>query len=189
MSMSTFTTPRTSAPTMRAAPILAMVPDKTYYVSEMDKDSSGRRAGIDPDRWGRHVWDALHYITLGYPETNAPYTLRQSAYDYIFSLQYLLPCQKCRRHLAEILQYHMPLTADILENRRTLGEYVVAMRDHVKRAHVLAPAHAKHWPRHTFDEDVVRRLLSGSPHDESDTSWGWLGILFSMTLGFLLAKT
>lgn len=63
--------------------------------------------------WGGTLWDALHYIALGYPVRDAPPAVRQSAADYIFALQHLLPCSMCRKHFTELLRTEMPLTAAV----------------------------------------------------------------------------
>lgn len=130
--------------------------DEEYYTPSLDAES-GNRLGIDPSLWGTHVWEALHFITLGYPESNPSRAIRRSAYDFIFSLQHLLPCGLCRSHLAQILQTNMPLTDEVLSTRKAFGEYVVRLRDYIKRMHVLPPR--TEWPVHTFDKDVVKRLL------------------------------
>ncbi len=115
------------------------------------------RKGIRPQLWGHHTWETLHFITLGYPEANPSPTLRQSAYDLLFSLQHLLPCVLCREHLATIYRTVMPLTPAVVASRQAFGEYVVALRDYVKVHHVTHPVLDK-YP-HTFREDVEFRLL------------------------------
>ena len=102
------------------------------------------------------MWEALHYITLGYPEHSPSPATRRAARDMLLSLQSLLPCGLCRDHLRENLLTRMPLTDAVLETRRSFGEYIVALRDYVKRHHVLEDGRG--WPTHNFDEDVVERL-------------------------------
>lgn len=113
---------------------------------------------MNPSWWGGHTWEALHYITLGYPEHSPSPKTRQAARDMLLSLQHLLPCSLCRQHLQDILSTHLPLTDAVLASRRAFGEYIVALRDHVKRAHVLPRGTA--WQTHNFDDDVVDRLYT-----------------------------
>jgi hypothetical protein len=78
------------------------------------------------------------------------------------SLTHLVPCVLCREHLSEIYSGStLPLTPTVFDGQRSFGEYVVRLRDLVKRSHVLVHPHEKRlWPDHDFDHDVARRLLA-----------------------------
>ncbi len=134
------------------APILR---DMRYYNIEDDMNS-GPRLPINPQRWGGLTWDALHYMTLGYPVQNPTWKVRNAAKELMFQLQFLLPCQICREHLSEAYQSTFPLNDEIFSSRQAFGNYVVQLRDYVKQTHV-DPQH-NHTP-HTFEQDVEERLM------------------------------
>lgn len=123
-----------------------------------EKQDDPDRPGIKPCLWGGHLWESLHYITLGYAPDRAPPRLQRAAREFLGALPYLLPCILCRRHLAEIYETVLPIDDRVLQNQETLGAYIVELRDYVKRHHVLSGHAAQQWPRHTFEKDVRRRL-------------------------------
>jgi hypothetical protein len=126
--------------------------------------AEGPRAGLNPECWGHHFWETMHYITLGYPEHSPSAETRQAARDFMLTLRYLLPCSLCRQHIIESFDTSMPLTPDVFDSRVAFGTYIVRLRDLVKRNHVLPPGTS--WPTHDFSRDVVDRLRTRprSPH-------------------------
>jgi hypothetical protein len=78
---------------------------------------------IYPDKWGPHVWQALHYITLGYP--NNPTEDQKLKYKTFFILlKDTLPCAVCANHYAENLK-KKPLTDDDLANKEALVKWLI----------------------------------------------------------------
>lgn len=69
-----------------------------------------------PEVWGRHGWNFLHLVTLGYPDNPTDEDMKNYK-NYIISLQKVLPCERCRnnmnKHMAKI-----PLTSEILSSRK-----------------------------------------------------------------------
>lgn len=63
--------------------------------------------------WGHHLWKLKHLISFEYPIINNS-NERNAIKNFIYSLQYILPCQYCKMHFEYILQLH-PLTDDILK--------------------------------------------------------------------------
>lgn len=117
----------------------------------------GFRRPISTALWGPVIWDTLHYISLGYPVDNPTPEVQQAALDVFKALPFLLPCLLCRVHLAETYETDMPLTPEIFQSQEALGNYIVALRDLVKRKHACPSCP----PRvHTFAHDVELRLLS-----------------------------
>ena len=49
----------------------------------------------NPKRWGRAVWDSLHYIAEGYPEKPTAEDMKHYE-DFVTNLAYVLPCRHCR---------------------------------------------------------------------------------------------
>jgi hypothetical protein len=78
---------------------------------------------IYPDKWGPHVWQALHYITLGYP--NNPTEDQKLKYKTFFILlKDTLPCAVCANHYSENLK-KKPLTDDDLANKEALVKWLI----------------------------------------------------------------
>lgn len=118
--------------------------------------TEGPRLALNPNWWGHHVWESLHFITLGYPEHSPSPVTRQAARNMLLSLRQLLPCSLCRQHLTEALAGAMPLTDDIVASREAFGHYIVRLRDYVKQTHVLSRA----TTTHEFHRDVMERLVT-----------------------------
>lgn len=65
------------------------------------------RRGIDPRLWGPSAWTFLHYVALGYPVQPTPADVDDYR-AFIYSLPYIIPCQKCRLNLAAHLNSMPP---------------------------------------------------------------------------------
>jgi hypothetical protein len=78
--------------------------------------------------WGPHAWRFLHAITFDYPEK--PTSQQKQYYGQFFNtLQYVLPCAKCRSHFAKMLEAH-PIEPH-LNSKKELSEYLVECHNKV----------------------------------------------------------
>jgi hypothetical protein len=84
---------------------------------------------INPEVWGEHGWAFLHYITFAYPDKPTK-NEKESMKQLLLSLQYTLPCRKCRVHYQNNLKY-LPLTEKILSNRKNLIMWLLALHNKV----------------------------------------------------------
>lgn len=85
------------------------------------------RRGIDPQLWGPSAWTFLHYIALGYPTKPTP----GDADDFrafLYSLPYILPCQKCRLNLASHLNT-MPPDKALEQGRDAFFDWTVDLHN------------------------------------------------------------
>ena len=55
-----------------------------------------------PENWGPHFWYVLHLGSLQY-DINPSYETRQRIKNFILSIPYILPCEKCRKHSTKFL--------------------------------------------------------------------------------------
>ena len=78
---------------------------------------------IGPETWGPHIWKALHYVSIGYPE-NPTEEHKQKYKTFYLLLKDVLPCQLCRDHYLENLK-RVPLTDAILSDREKLIKWVI----------------------------------------------------------------
>lgn len=88
--------------------------------------------GIDTAIWGPPTWAAIHLICLGAPETFKGSD--QLSYKKFFdALPFVLPCEKCKRHLQEHLEKH-PMDAALSGGRSTLFAWSVELHNIVNRS-------------------------------------------------------
>lgn len=57
---------------------------------------------MKPDLWGPKMWYSLHTITFYYPD-NPTIEEKNNFFNFFYSLQYVIPCTKCRNHYKELL--------------------------------------------------------------------------------------
>jgi hypothetical protein len=73
---------------------------------------------INPNIWGPHCWKFLHFLTLSYPD-NPTEQDKNNIKQFIFSLENVLPCEKCRYHFGNNLK-NFPITDNIISSRYNL---------------------------------------------------------------------
>ena len=81
--------------------------------------------------WGPPMWHFLHTMSFNYPVSPTAQQKRQYR-AFILSLQYVLPCGKCRLNLTKNLK-KMPLTMKELENRHTFSLYMYRLHELVNK--------------------------------------------------------
>jgi len=82
-----------------------------------------------PSIWGKCAWNFLHLVSLSYPE-NPTEEDKKHYYDFFYSLQYILPCEKCQVNLRNHLK-KTPLSDEILSSRTTLVRWLVDLHNMV----------------------------------------------------------
>lgn len=83
---------------------------------------------MEPSVWGPHAWFFLHTVTFTYPKEPTELDKRHM-YDFFMKLQYILPCEMCKKHYQEHL-YTMPL-APHLESRKSLVLWLIRFHNKV----------------------------------------------------------
>lgn len=82
---------------------------------------------MTPNVWGKCAWDFIHLITLGYP-TNPTESDMYNYSQFIYDLQNVLPCSKCRANLRRHIQ-SLPLTYDSMKNRDSLVKWGIDLHN------------------------------------------------------------
>lgn len=82
---------------------------------------------MDKGFWGPATWCMIHTAAVGYQIENN-YSMRQ----FVSSLPFLLPCEKCRIHLQHNLKT-IPLTQDSLSSNRKLFMWSYFLHDLVNK--------------------------------------------------------
>ena len=101
----------------------------TYVFTEEDYNNDN---GILTSVWGPSLWHALHCISVNYPVNPSTYDKRNYK-NFIMSLQYVLPCGKCRENLTDNFKLH-PLTATALKNRKNFSKWMYELHEVVNTA-------------------------------------------------------
>lgn len=84
--------------------------------------------GIEPHVWGPNAWATIHLICLGAPDVLGA---DQLSYKKFFdALPYVLPCEKCRKHLIQHLEKH-PMDAALAGGKSTLFTWSVELHNAV----------------------------------------------------------
>jgi hypothetical protein len=83
---------------------------------------------MNPVIWGPPMWISLHSITLNYPEK--PTTCQENMIrEFFWNVQFVLPCEMCRNHYAEMIRTHPPITKD----RRSLVYWLIDRHNEVNK--------------------------------------------------------
>lgn len=118
---------------------------------------------ISPQVWGPRLWKSLHTIAFAYPEQPTA-DQQQAARNFLQSLAYLLPCEKCRQHYSEYLQANPPA----VENRTTFAMYLNKFHNSVNAR---------------LGKDQVA-YDANRPYGKTKTNW--LAILGAIVFGILI---
>ena len=78
--------------------------------------------------WGPHMWFVLHTITFNYPIDPNQEMIKYHN-DFLYSLQYVLPCNVCRKHYKRHLKENPPNEA--LKSRDNFIKWMIDLHNDV----------------------------------------------------------
>lgn len=81
--------------------------------------------------WGPGMWHYLHTMSFNYPVLPTEDDKKHYR-DFIFSLQYVLPCKYCRMNLKANFK-QMPITMECMKNRESFSRYVYNLHEIVNK--------------------------------------------------------
>jgi len=81
--------------------------------------------------WGPSTWHLLHTMSFNYP-VNPTCEEKRNYRDFILSLQYVLPCGKCRENLKTNFK-KLPLKMCHMENRVKFSLYIYRLHEVVNK--------------------------------------------------------
>ncbi len=127
----------------------------------------GKVSGIKPEIWGRPGWNFLHMVTLAYPE-NPTLDDKRNYFTYLYTLQYILPCDKCKDNMTKHLK-ERPLNTWALTNRENLVKWGIDIHNLVNRENGK--------PIWTYDQalDALDLLINPIQKTNSGISEGFFG--------------
>jgi Mitochondrial sulfhydryl oxidase involved in the biogenesis of cytosolic Fe/S proteins len=131
---------------------------------------------INPNVWGKSFWDVMHFITMAYPD-NPTEEDKQNITAFVKTLQFVLPCEKCRAHFkSNLITY--PLTNEILSSRYNVILWAVNVHNEVNRR--------TGKPELIIDDAI--KLYSGSNEtSEINKKYNYSQIITIVLLIFLIA--
>jgi len=77
--------------------------------------------------WGPSMWHYLHTMSFNYPVHPTDNEKRHYR-DFVLSLEYVLPCGKCRKNLGKNFK-KLPLTMKQMESRATFSKYIYDLHE------------------------------------------------------------
>lgn len=100
---------------------------------EHNNNNNNLDSGLLPKIWGPHMWVSLHSITFNYP--NDPTKDDKKRYKSFFELVgYVLPCSYCAESYRKFIsEGETQLTDNVLENRKTLAEWLYKVHEAVNK--------------------------------------------------------
>ena len=101
--------------------------NKSVYKSEDYHSNDGMLTTV----WGPGIWHYLHTMSFNYP-VNPKMEEKRHYRDFVLSLQYVLPCGKCRKNLKKNFQ-KLPLTMAAMKSRDTFSKYVYDLHETVNK--------------------------------------------------------
>ena len=94
-------------------------------------------SGVSTEVWGPCAWQFMHAISFRYPMSSPSTEQKQSAYNFLSSLKYLLPCVKCRQHFTTYFDdpvYGIDGVGSAhLKGRQHLSKWLVDLHNDVNR--------------------------------------------------------
>jgi len=81
--------------------------------------------------WGPGMWHYLHTMSFNYP-IHPTKEDKEHYRDFVLSLQYVLPCGKCRKNLVKNFK-RLPLTMDMMESRLSFSTYIYDLHEIVNK--------------------------------------------------------
>jgi len=83
---------------------------------------------MNVDFWGPGAWKFIHSISFAYPEVPDEVD-KQNMYQFLISLAYVLPCDRCRKHYKNWLKSNSPINA--VSSRNTLSHWFVDLHNQI----------------------------------------------------------
>jgi len=96
---------------------------RTVYTKKHYESNDGMLTTV----WGSSTWHMLHTMSFNYP--NSPTCDEKRRYrDFVYSLQYVLPCGKCRKNLKKNFK-KLPLRWKDMDSRQMFSKYIYKLHE------------------------------------------------------------
>jgi hypothetical protein len=135
---------------------------------------------LKPKMWGWHTWELIHLVSFLYPQT--PTTNIKTIYKTFYELlANVIPCEKCRKSFAILINDTHKLTPEILESKDNLIKWTYDI--HLQTVKELNGKN----PYDTYDNflNIFKKILKSNTRTSEAI---WL-TLHAITLGFPTTPT
>lgn len=99
--------------------------NKGVYTNDDYKSDYGMLTSV----WGPSLWHFLHTLSFNYPVNPTPLQRKQYR-DFIYSLQYILPCIHCRENLSKNLK-SICFNNKCLKNRESFSRAIYDLHNQI----------------------------------------------------------
>jgi hypothetical protein len=130
-----------------------------------------------PEIWGKHAWNFIHLVTLGYPLNPTDYDKKHYK-EYFTALVYILPCDKCKYNLHQNIKKY-PLTNTVLSCRKNLVKWGIDLHN-VVNYHTNKPILS-----YTDALESINKLVD--PPEKKNDSIYYLVIGIALLIGIYIA--
>jgi Erv1 / Alr family len=89
------------------------------------------RQAVDPSLWGRPAWAFLDFVTAGYPDV-AMMSERLAMTNFLESLAFALPCERCRVNFRRFAAARPPALA--VAGKRELRMWFNDLKQSIKES-------------------------------------------------------
>jgi len=87
--------------------------------------------GMLTNVWGPAMWHYLHTMSFNYP-VNPTHQDKIHYKDFVYNLQYVLPCKYCRMNLTNNFK-KKPLQMCDMKNRETFSKYIYELHETINK--------------------------------------------------------
>jgi hypothetical protein len=112
-----------------------------------------------PEVWGPAFWYTIHKSALNYPV--APTNIvKFHMKNFIYSIPYLLPCEKCQEHARNFIESHSDTIDSIISTRQSLFNFFVDLHNQVNQRNgkrIMSYEHA--WDLYTRKVNVRKLTI------------------------------
>lgn len=112
--------------TRKNQPDLAFLTSQTFTNKDYNSND-----GMLTTVWGPSQWHVLHTMSFNYP-VNPTMKDKRNYRNYILSLQYVLPCGKCRENLKKNFE-KLPILMKHMKSRHTFSKYIYDLHELVNK--------------------------------------------------------
>lgn len=122
----------------------------------------------DPNAWGKHGWKFIHYVALGYP--NDPTTNDKLIYkNFLSSIEYILPCKKCRDHFTEYIKTH-PIDDSVLNDQQSFLDWTLELHNKVNEVSGKKPVPLDVARKFVKDDSCQEPIIENKINDNIDNT-------------------
>jgi hypothetical protein len=104
---------------------------RTIKNATYSKSDYSSNDGMLTTVWGPPMWQFLHTMSFNYPDKPS-YQDKTNYKNFVLSLQFILPCGKCRANFVKNLR-RLPLKEHHMKSRATFSKYIYRLHETINK--------------------------------------------------------